>query len=81
VVIVDDANLDELIKNGKVLAASKLPLGRSSIGMAVRAGAPKPGIGSVEALKSALLQAGQPWNGSAGHVDVVGGPRSEAERP
>jgi len=57
VVIVDDANLDELIKNGKVLAASKLPLGRSRIGMAVRAGAPKPDISSVEALKSALLQA------------------------
>jgi molybdate transport system substrate-binding protein len=57
VVIVDDANLDELIKTGKVLAASKLPLGRSRIGMAVRAGAPKPDISSVQALKSTLLQA------------------------
>jgi molybdate transport system substrate-binding protein len=57
VVIVDDANLDELIKNGKVLAGSKVPLGQSRIGMAVRAGAPKPDISSVEALKRTLLQA------------------------
>ncbi len=57
VVIVDDAALDELIQKGRVLAGSKVPLGRSSIGMAVRAGAPKPDISSVEALKNTLLQA------------------------
>jgi molybdate transport system substrate-binding protein len=34
-----------------------MPLARSSIGMAVRAGAPKPDIGSVEALKRTLLEA------------------------
>jgi molybdate transport system substrate-binding protein len=51
VVIVDDAALDELIKDGKVLANSKVPLARSNIGMAVRAGTPKPDISSVDALK------------------------------
>jgi molybdate transport system substrate-binding protein len=57
VVIVDDAALDELIKEGGVGANSKTPLGRSIIGVAVRAGTPKPDISSVDALKRALLQA------------------------
>jgi molybdate transport system substrate-binding protein len=57
VVIVADAVLVELIKDGMVLAESRTALARSAIGMAVRAGAPKPGIGSVEALKRTLLQA------------------------
>ena len=57
VVIVDDTTLDDLIKNGKVLADGKVPLGRSRIGMAVRAGAPKPDISSVDALKGTLLRA------------------------
>ena len=39
------------------MAASRVDLARSSIGMAVRRGAPKPDISSVDALKRALLQA------------------------
>jgi Asp-tRNA(Asn)/Glu-tRNA(Gln) amidotransferase A subunit family amidase/ABC-type molybdate transport system substrate-binding protein len=57
VVIVDDATLDRLIKNGRVRARSKVPLGRSSIGMAVRAGTPKPDISSIDALRRTLLEA------------------------
>src|SRR5262249_25610116 len=57
VVIVDAATLDKLIKDGRVLPGSKVPLGRSSIGMAVRAGALKPDISSTDALKRTLLQA------------------------
>jgi molybdate transport system substrate-binding protein len=52
-----DAALVNLIKDGKVLAESRLTLARSSIGMAVRAGAPRPDISSVDALKRTLLQA------------------------
>lgn len=57
VVIVDDALLLQMIKDGLVVADSRIELARSSIGMAVRAGAPKPDISSVEALKNTLLQA------------------------
>jgi molybdate transport system substrate-binding protein len=57
VVIVADGALVRLIKDGKVLAESHVALARSSIGMAVRAGAPRPDIGSIESLKQTLLQA------------------------
>jgi molybdate transport system substrate-binding protein len=57
VVIVAGDVLDELIMNGRVLAGSRVDLARSGIGMAVRAGAPKPDISSVEALRRTLLQA------------------------
>ena len=57
VVIVADDALDQLIKDGRVLANSKVALARSSIGMAVRAGSPKPDISSLDALRRTLLQA------------------------
>jgi molybdate transport system substrate-binding protein len=56
VIMVGDA-LDDLIQGGKVIADSRLDLARSSIGAAVRAGAPKPDISSVDALRRALLAA------------------------
>jgi molybdate transport system substrate-binding protein len=57
VVILARPALDELVKQGKVLPASCVDLVRSSIGMAVRAGARKPDIGTVDALKRTLLEA------------------------
>ena len=57
VVILADAAIDELIKEGRIVAGSRVALARSGIGMAVRAGAPKPDISSVDALRRALLQA------------------------
>ncbi len=57
VVILAAAALDDLIKQGKVVPASRVDLVRSSIGIAVRAGAPKPDISSVDALKRTLLEA------------------------
>jgi molybdate transport system substrate-binding protein len=57
VVIVNADALDNLIKDGLVIAGSRVDLGRSRIGMAVRAGAPKPDISSVDALKRVLLAA------------------------
>jgi len=57
VVILASSALDDLIAQGRVLAGSRVDLARSSIGMVVRAGARKPDIGSVEALKRTLLDA------------------------
>jgi molybdate transport system substrate-binding protein len=57
VLIMVDYALAELIERGKVVPGSRVELARSGIGVAVRAGAPRPDIGSVEALKRALLAA------------------------
>lgn len=57
VVILASTALDELIEQGKVVRGSRVDLVRSGIGMAVRAGAPKPDISTVEALIRTLLEA------------------------
>ena len=57
VVILAAEALDQLIKAGKVIPGSRVDLVRSSIGMAVRAGAPKPDISTVDALRRTLLHA------------------------
>jgi molybdate transport system substrate-binding protein len=57
IVILPDASLDELIKEGRMAADSRVPLARSGIGIAVRAGARKPDISSVDALRRTLLEA------------------------
>ena len=58
IVIVAEGVLRQFIEEGLVLAEGHAILARSSIAMAVRAGAPKPDIRSVDALRSTLLQAG-----------------------
>ena len=57
VVIMDGGAIDELGRRGLVRADSKIDLARSLIGMVVRAGAAKPDISSVEALRTTLLAA------------------------
>ena len=57
VVILDDDAMTQLIADGHVIAGSRTPLARSGIGMAVRAGAAKPDISTVEALRRTLLDA------------------------
>jgi molybdate transport system substrate-binding protein len=57
VVIMVGEALDKLIEDGKVVASSRADLARSLIGAAVRSGAAKPDIGSVEKFKSALANA------------------------
>ena len=57
VVILTKEGIDQLVAQGAVLPETRLELGRSGVGMAVRAGAPKPDISSFEALKRTLVSA------------------------
>src|SRR5437764_3866054 len=57
VVILTKEGIDQLAAQGRLLGATRLELGRSGVGLAVRKGAPKPEIGSVDALKRSLLAA------------------------
>lgn len=49
--------LKDLADKGKVMAGSSVDLVKSPIGIAVKSGAPKPDIGTADALKRALLAA------------------------
>jgi molybdate transport system substrate-binding protein len=55
-IMVGDA-LTEMIEQGKAVRTSRVDLVRSPIGVAVRAGTPKPDIRTPDALKQALLNA------------------------
>jgi molybdate transport system substrate-binding protein len=55
--IMGTTTLDELEKLGKIAAGSRRILSRCGVGVGVRAGAPKPDIGTVEAFKRMLLNA------------------------
>ncbi|MGZ5164528.1 MAG: substrate-binding domain-containing protein [Burkholderiales bacterium] len=57
IVIVADDLLRRFIEERLVLADGRMPLARSSIGIAVRAGAAKPDISSTDALRRTLLKA------------------------
>jgi molybdate transport system substrate-binding protein len=57
IVIVAETLMRQFIDDGLVLAEGCLPVARSVIGLAVKAGAPKPDISSVDALRRTLLEA------------------------
>jgi molybdate transport system substrate-binding protein len=57
VLILSRAGIDTLSKQGKVVAGSDVPLASSGVGIAIKAGAPKPDISTPEALKQTLLNA------------------------
>ena len=49
--------LGDLVKQGKVIADSRVDLAKSPIGIAVKSGTPRPDISSADAVKRALLAA------------------------
>ena len=48
---------DDLVRQGKLVAGSRVDLGRTGLGVAVRRGTPKPDIGTTDAFRHALLAA------------------------
>ena len=57
VAILTAAAVDALAREGTLAGGSRVDLARSVVGVAVRAGAPKPGIGSAEDFVRTLLDA------------------------
>jgi molybdate transport system substrate-binding protein len=65
--VTDVPALDQLLQQGKV-AAARIELARTGIGICIKKGAPKPDVSTPEALKRALLAAK-----SVGHASPAGG--------
>ena len=57
VTILTSETIDDLIKQGKITAGSRVEIARCGIGVGIRAGASKPDISTPEAMKRTLLNA------------------------
>jgi molybdate transport system substrate-binding protein len=77
VAIVSPSAIDGLIGKGKIVAGSRAAVAKVGIGVAVKEGAPKPDLSSVEAFKRALLAAKtvayiDPASGGSSGIYVAG---------
>src|SRR4051812_38396192 len=57
VVILSREGLQDLIAAGRIAPGTDVDLARTPLGIAVRAGAPKPAVATVEEFKSLMLRA------------------------
>ena len=74
VVILNRPGLAELIAQGRIVAGTEVDLAQTLIGVAVRAGAPKPDISTVEAFRQTLVRAktiAAPGSSTAMITDVL----------
>ena len=77
VVVLTPAAVDELTKKGKPADGTKQVLARVGVGVMVKAGAPVPDIGTVDAFKRALINAKSvayidPASGGSSGIYVAG---------
>src|SRR5689334_7635705 len=75
--IITPAAIDTLIRNGKIVDGSRIAVAKVGVGVAVKEGAPKPDLSSVEAFKRALLSANtvayiDPASGGSSGIYVAG---------
>src|SRR5258706_1739365 len=55
VLLLTSPIVEDLAKQGKVVAGSQVDVARSGVGIGVKAGAPPPGISTGQALQNTLL--------------------------
>ncbi len=55
--VLGDGAIDDLVKQGKLVATTRAIVARSGLGLAIRKGAPKPDIGTTDGFKRTLLNA------------------------
>lgn len=74
VVILNRQGLAVLTADGKIVAGTDVDLAETLIGMAVRAGSPKPDISTVDAFRQTLLRAKKvavPGSAASGFAEVL----------
>lgn len=72
-VILGSSGTEELVKQGKLVRGSRADFAKSGIGVAVRAGAPKPDISSADAVKNSVLAAKSVgYSAGASGIYIVG---------
>jgi molybdate transport system substrate-binding protein len=89
--ISGSAPVDEWVRAGRLIAATRTDIARSGIGVAVRASNPKPDLGTVDAFRRALLGAksiaylrvgsGLYLDSLFGRLDLAGALAAKARRP
>ncbi len=57
ILILPPAPIEQAVKDGKAVAATRVPVGRVGAGVVVRSGVAAPNVATVDALKQALLGA------------------------
>ena len=75
--IITPNAIDGLIGKGKIVAGSRVPVAKVGVGVAVKEGAAKPDLSSVDAFKRALLSANtvayiDPASGGSSGIYVAG---------
>lgn len=77
VAIITPNAIDALTASGKIVAGSRVAVAKVGVGVAVKEGAPKPDLGSVDAFRNALLAAStvayiDPASGGSSGIYVAG---------
>jgi molybdate transport system substrate-binding protein len=73
VTMITSEAIEDLVKVGKLAGETKMPIGRSQLGIGIKSGVPRPDIKTVEGLKKALREVKSvtyPQDGaSRGYID------------